>query len=144
MLTSHFGIIGRRTVVPLSMTLLHLIGFTDWKKVALIEDESGIRVIRQEADLHGERNELHEAVIADLVGGNSRVLTNPAGNVVIEAVVKPLSGFRDTRMILRFLIMFQRCRADTGMRGSIIGSHVVLKHGIKLCKGRGAVRIKSV
>ena len=104
-----------RAIVPLCMTVLYFIGLTDRETVPFVQDESGIHVIRQEADLHSGRNELHWAVIADPVDGNGGVLANLTCDAVKEAVVKPMPGFGDTQMVLRFLITFQRRTADTGM-----------------------------
>ena len=114
------------------MAVLHFIRFTDRESFALIKDKSRIHVIRKETDLNTGRNELHRAVIADLIDGNSSIFTDLAIDAIKEAVIEPLSGCRDTRVILCISEAFQWSAVDTGMDGSVIGTHVILEHSVKL------------
>lgn len=43
---------------------------------------------------------MHRAVIADLIDANSSIFTDFAIDAIKEAVIEPLSGFRNTRVIL--------------------------------------------
>ena len=82
------------------MAVLIAVGLPDGELLIFKQNEGRVHVIREISDIHFGRDKLHGHIIADLVDGNGRVLTNLACDTVVKTVIQPLPGLWFAGMIL--------------------------------------------
>ena len=109
-----------------------------------IKDEGGGHVIRQEADLHFGRDELHGDVIGHPVDGDGGILAYLPGDTVQEAFLQPFPGFRHADGGACLPVLFHGSGADAGMDGRIVGAHIVPEQPIELCQGGDGIQVQGI
>ena len=72
------------------MAVVIAVGLTDGELLIIQQDVGRSHVIREIADIHLCRDELHGNIIADLVNGNGGILAYLTGDTVIKTVIQPL------------------------------------------------------
>ena len=112
--------------------------------LAFVKDEGRGHVIRQEADLHFLRDELHGDVIGHFVDGDSGVPVHFPCDAVQETFLQPFPGLRHADRGAGLLVALQGRGSDAGMDGSVVGAHVILKEPVELIQRGDGIHVQGV
>lgn len=126
------------------MTVVIAVGLTDGELLIIKEDVGRSHVIREIADIHLCRDELHGNIIADRVNGNGGILTDLAGDTVVKAVIQPLPGLWLSGMVFRSPIAFQRNAINAPVEGGVVRAHVIPEHRVELRQRSNGTDVKGV